>query len=105
MKPTTKVLIKLFSKLDSDDSMTFEFSKFRKTIEELPGMNYGITFRYAFPSIFQVFLFLLKLKFTLPIRILQFSTQRVRSTEGHIVYKTYISVVKTKVTSEINHYE
>lgn len=105
MKPTTKVLIKMMSRVDSADSIVLEFEKFRKTFEELPGLNYGLTFRHEFPSIYAFLSFILKVKFILPTRILHLSISRIRTTDRKIGYKMFLSVVKTKVTSEINCYE
>lgn len=98
MKPTTKVLIKAISKFDTSEEVQLNFPNFYKTIKELPGINYGVTFRYAFPSFVQAIVFTLRIRFSLPIRILNISISRVLTTEKKVVYKYFISVVKTKMT-------
>lgn len=96
MKPTTKILIKAISKFDTSDEVQLNFPNFVKTVKELPGLNYGITFRYAFPSFIQAVVFTLKIRFYLPIKILNLNISRVLTTEKKVQYKYFISIVKTK---------
>lgn len=94
MTATTKVLIKAVENIDKDSNYGSEFTKLRKTLSDLPGLNYGITYRHMYPNLITAIAFAFKVRFLMHVRVLTMNISRRTTTDGKTGYTLYVSLVK-----------